>query len=478
MSHRNETGLACGWFAVAFILLTLAILLTVLGDKFSWLNQLKDIPAVPLAAGFVFAGAVFACLTHLIPAADKAGWSRSRQFLVFLFAVGLAMRVILLASVPALEDDFYRYLWDGGVTAHGLNPYTHAPDAVYLTGAAHDIQELAARSGAVIERVNHPHLKTIYPPVAQAWFALAHMIEPWSLLAWRIVGLACELMTLCLLLSILKSCNRSPIWAALYWWNPVVAKELINSAHMEAVLLPAVVLALRFGVRRRYTASVFALALAAGTKLWPVMLLPLVLRPLLQMPLRLLAALTLFGTLCVAWAIPPYLGGLDETSGFVAFAKHWQTNSALFQNINGIAGHAVLSLGISPETAGLLVRLCLAAGVAMVALAVSRTHYEAPQDFIAAAAWIIGAQFLLSPVQFPWYAAWVCILLPLTPLPGLVAITVTIPLYYVSFYFAAMGRYDLFNAHVLWIIWVPVWLLLARDAWRAWHQPLNWKADA
>jgi len=469
---------ALGWFAVAFALLSLAAMLTAFGDKFAWLHSLSSIPSLELAAGYILAGAIFTYLIHLIPAAIGAGWQQSWRFLAFVFIVGLLMRAILLVSVPALEDDFYRYLWDGGVTAHGLNPYGHAPGTIYHPDTAQALQALAAQSGPIIERVNHPHLKTIYPPAAQAWFALAHVIEPWSLLAWRIVGIGCELVTFTLLLLLLQTCGRSPIWVALYWWNPVAAKELINSAHMEFVLLPMVLLALWLGTQRRYLASTFALALAVGTKLWPVMLLPLLLKPLLKNPIRLFAALMLFGSLCLVWAIPPYFGGLDQTSGFVAFAKHWQTNSALFQNINRVAAPLGLDLSLTAETTGILVRLGLAAAVAAIALAVARTHYDTPHDFVVAAAWIVGAQFLLSPVQFPWYATWVFILLPLTPLPGLIAITVTIPLYYASFYFASIGRYDLFNTHVLWIIWMPVWLLLLRDAWRAWHHPLNWKADA
>jgi len=470
--------LLLGWLAVALALLALAYALTMFGQTFDWVHPLKDIPAIPLTLGYVTASTCFAFLAYLIPKANEAGWDRSGRFLLFTITVGLALRIILLFSVPALEDDFYRYLWDGGVTAQGLNPYAHAPGAIYNPGVTEKLRDLALQSGVVIERVNHPHLKTIYPPIAQAWFATAYFLEPWSLLVWRGIGLVCEFATLTLLLLLLKECKRSPIWVTLYWWNPVIAKELINSAHMEFVLLPLLLCALWLGVRRAYVAALIPLALAVGTKLWPVMLLPLVLRPLMQTPARFCVAALIFGGLCLMWAIPPYLGGIDETSGFVAFARHWQTNSALFQNLNAFAQGSAASVGFAAETVNLLVRLSLAGAVGCIALAASRPHYTQPQDFMIAAAWVIGAQFLLSPVQFPWYASWIFILLPFIPLPGLIAIAVTIPIYYVSFYFAAMGRYDLFNAYVLWIIWIPVWFLLARDAWRAWRQPLNWNADA
>src|SRR5437867_8427862 len=55
-----------------------------------------------------------------------------RQRLDVLLILGCAMlfRVVLLFSTPIQEDDFYRYLWDGQMVAHGLNPYSVAPRTV------------------------------------------------------------------------------------------------------------------------------------------------------------------------------------------------------------------------------------------------------------------------------------------------------------------------------------------------------------
>ena len=44
-----------------------------------------------------------------------------------MLACGLAARAILFASEPVLEDDYQRYLWDGAVTAQGLNPMRSRP---------------------------------------------------------------------------------------------------------------------------------------------------------------------------------------------------------------------------------------------------------------------------------------------------------------------------------------------------------------
>jgi len=44
----------------------------------------------------------------------------SKTLLAWAIAAGFIMRAVLMNSTPILEDDYYRYLWDGAVTASGL----------------------------------------------------------------------------------------------------------------------------------------------------------------------------------------------------------------------------------------------------------------------------------------------------------------------------------------------------------------------
>ena len=467
--------IAWGFVSVAMAVATGALIFH--SDKFAWQLRLIEIPSVPLAAFSVLIGLIYVSLAWIIPWSINSKIKQTR-LLAFMLGFGLCLRLAMLISTPALEDDFYRYLWDGGVVSAGYNPYARSPNGVFEVNAPEPLQQLAAESGPVIERVNHPHLKTIYPPVAQFWFAVSYQLKPWSLLGWRLVGIGAEIATITLILLLLAASGRSLLWSALYWWNPIVIKELVNSAHMEFILLPVVLLALYLSVRRRYVSGTIALAFAVGTKLWPVMLLPLMLRPLLGRPARFTFALLIFSVLMLAWAFAPILGGVDETSGFVAFAKHWQTNSALFQNTNAFAQLLLGGTGFSQEQVGTLVRLVFAATVGMVAIVLSRPEYTDQNDVMQRFAIVIVAMFLLSPAQFPWYGTWVIILLPFYPLYGLLIMTVTLPLYYLSFHFSALGNYQLFNDWVLWFIWIPIWLGLSLDVWKIWRSPLVWQADA
>lgn len=71
-------------------------------------------------------------------------------WLLLIIAVGLVSRIILIPSQPVLEDDYYRYMWDGAVTAHRYNPYVYSPEAAMdLTNSEvpEELHKLANESG-------------------------------------------------------------------------------------------------------------------------------------------------------------------------------------------------------------------------------------------------------------------------------------------------------------------------------------------
>ncbi|MEQ1614311.1 MAG: hypothetical protein ABL904_16305, partial [Hyphomicrobiaceae bacterium] len=351
MTMRGE-GVRTMWGVAAAWLVLAAAAFIAYRARFDYAFELIEIPAVPLAVGLMLAGLMVLPLPWLIGRSKQLAPGEANRLLVFIVVVGLLLRGVLFVTEPALEDDYNRYLWDGGVTAHGLSPYALSPASALEQGEDTMIGRLAMSAGVVMERINHPDLKTIYPPVTQAAFALAHFMAPWSLTAWRFVCLAGEMSTLALLLMLLADARRSPLWVALYWWNPLIIKEMINSAHMEAILMPLVLSALLLAARRRILPAIGMLGLAAGAKLWPILLAPLLLRPLLDRPRVLVACVALLGFLLTLWVVPPLLGGIDETSGFVAFANYWQTNSALFPTVAKLVDVAMTTLGLPVERAG------------------------------------------------------------------------------------------------------------------------------
>jgi len=470
------------WLAVGITLTALAAMLASFSHLFSYDYTLAQLPALSLAAGMVAAGLVYLNLYWIIgKSADLAPADR-RRLLILIIAFGILMRGLLLWSEPALEDDYQRYLWDGAVVASGLSPYAQSPSQAAKAPAGSVLRKLVRQSAPVYERINHPMLKTIYPPVSEAAFALAHLIKPWSLLAWRVVCLAGEALTLWLLLLLLRETGRSPVWLALYWWNPVVVKELINSAHMEAILTPFILAAFYLAIKQRIFSATAALAMAMGAKLWPVMLAPLLWRQFLATASRgaksqssrtarsgaVLVSALLLVLMAVIWALPEYLGGFDQRSGLLAYAERWKTGSAIFPQIEMFTGWLLNFADLPAGWTPLAARALATAVIGLIVLALSWRPIKNPLDLMARGGLAIAALLLLAPSQFPWYAIWLIPFLCFMPSPGLLAITALIPLYYVSFHYIALDQKQTFSNSVVWFIWLPVWaLLIGEICWRA-----------
>jgi len=456
-----------GWALLGLLCVAFAIALTAASPRFGYAYEVAEMPILALVAGLVLAGLVFCfALPPLIARSLNVDAAMVRLFMAAILVAGLAARLVLFASEPILEDDYQRYLWDGAVTISGHNPYALSPYAARQPNAPSAFGRLAEEAGPVAQRINHPELKTIYPPVAQSAFALAHVLKPWSLAAWRTVLLACDVATFFLILLLLGETGRSPLWSALYWWNPLVLKELFNSAHMEAVLLPLVLIALLLTARRRQVIASISLAFAVGAKVWPVLLLPLVVRPLVTQKRKLTVALIIFGGLILLWATPILLGGLDANSGFAAYLANWKTNSALFPALEGLTATLLNAFNLTDVSAGGAARALIALALTGLAFALSVKPLKNTDDLMGRASLLVAALVLLSPAQFPWYVAWFAPFLAFRPWFGLLLLTATVPLYYMYFYFAAAGEPQVFRQYVVWIIWAPVWAALIFEAVR------------
>ncbi len=460
LAGRN---LPVAWVLVGGIQLGLAAVLSAASAQFDWAHNLIDIPARSLAAGLVIAGLVFLLVLPLIGATIMADSDLQRRCLGLVVGVGLALRLVMFATEPALEDDQQRYLWEGAVAAHGLSPYALSPESAKSADRNTALGQLAETAVPVLDRVNHPHLKTIYPPVAIASFALAHWISPFSLTAWRGVLLGAECATLLLLIALLRDVGRPNLWSALYWWNPIAIKEIMNSGHMEGVLVPLLLLATMLAVRRKPVASTVVLGLAVGVKIWPLLLAPLLLGPWWRDRRVMSASVVILASLCALWAAPILLGGLDASSGFVAYAQQWQANSALLPALRETVRHLLSGWDVSADMAGGIARLLLASVAGLCAVAVALRPLASPADLMRRIAAVTLILVLVSPAQFPWYLLWTLPFLPFAPRLGVMLLVVLTPLYYLSFHFGALHLYAVFRDRVVWVIWVPIWIVLATE---------------
>lgn len=238
LEWQNLPLVNSGFVAVGICLTGIEFLIANLGERFFYEVDFTRAPIVFYVGLLLAAGLVYLPLRWLIPRLAP-----SRYLLVTLILIGLLARVLLFGSNPILEIDYYRYLWDGAVLANGFSPYALPPAEV----PASDLSMLAIQAGAVFERINYRELSSIYPPLAQALFALAYWLDAWQLDGLRLLLLIADLSTLYLILNILRRLNYSPYWVCLYWWNPLLVNLLSmgsTSPGLHARILVAVVVTL------------------------------------------------------------------------------------------------------------------------------------------------------------------------------------------------------------------------------------------
>jgi len=432
--------------------------LALLSPAFNYDYPLRAMPIRTMVLLMMIAGGIYFALLFLIPALKS-----SARLMMFIFSTGVVLRLLMIPTTPVLEDDFYRYLWDGAMVAHGINPYRYVPQDVQEAIKQSDgvvpeeIRQLGIEAGYVLQRVNHPHLRTIYPPVAQLFFGISHLLKPWSLPAWRVILLLVDILNVLLLFKILRFVGVSPIFLLIYWWNPLLIKEIFNSGHMDILIFPFLLGAIYLYLKNRWSGATVLLSLAAGVKIWPVLFLPLFLKPLKIYPAKLI--FTFLGVLLIFLILflPVYFTGLDNTSGFSAYSEKWEMNDALFMAV--VWGFSrVLPLfsihpGFSQVAARILMGLVLIVLISMLTIRIKSDRHI----FFRYLLIVIAVLFFLSPTQFPWYYTWMIPLLVLVPRRSLLLLTVLMPVYYLRYYLAARGQASLFDNWIVWAEYLPVW---------------------
>jgi hypothetical protein len=100
----------------------------------------------------------------------------------------------------------------------------------------------------------------------------------------------------------------------------------------------------------------------------------------------------------------------------------------------------------------------------------ARSPIRDGQDFCQRCLLAVAAVFLLSPTQFPCYYVWLIPLLAIRPQASLLLLTVLLPLYYLRFFFLSRGQAAVFDYGIVWLEYLPVWMLLWWE-WRGKAQP-------
>lgn len=338
---------------------------------------------------------------------EDSNWhlGKGKNLFLFLISAAVVSRVILWFTTPIMEDDFWRYMWDGHVFTNGINPFIHAPVSSALDHLQTDYRG----------EIGYRGFRTIYPPFAQYVFAIAAFLFPHSLIGLKAVLTLFDLGTALVLWKWLRFEKLNPAWTLLYLLNPLVLKEIANSAHLDSIVVFLTVLSVYLFRRQRYSLSWAALAVGVCAKLFPVLLIPFY----MKLDRRWFRHLALFVGIVALMYLPFISAGSLLFSGTKAFAKYWIFNASIFKLIDLVVREFAVPYSSIPWVASWLrfdyfTKIIIAPIFAMVFWTLWR-RLKAEQDLANTVMWLFGWVLLLSPVANTWYVLWV---LPFAALVG------------------------------------------------------------
>ncbi|HAM71452.1 MAG TPA: hypothetical protein DCM86_07405 [Verrucomicrobiales bacterium] len=380
-----------------------------------WLGRGGHPPGLPfyfLLIGVAWGG--------LWVAVRSFGASPARGLTAEVVAWGIAFRLVGFVSSPVMEDDYYRYLWDGRQTALHGNPYATAP------GAHFQEEGLSPRFEEILGGINYPHVPTIYAPVLQYLFALAYWMSPGELWPLKLLLLLADFG---IALLIWQLGGRRPL--LLYLWCPLLIQEVAFTAHPD---IAGVALALGAVAAARRGAGVWCgslLGLAIATKIPALLLVPFLL------PGRGLRAWVACG-LAAALAYLPFWaqGSWGDLPTLLQFAREWEFNSG---------GFALLRSAVGPEAAGPAALAITGAGIGCL-WARRRPGQPVRLD------WVYGWFFAWSAVVQPWYLLWLLPWAAFQPSRGAWAALAAVSLSYITNLQLGISTPDLF-AHPASVRW-------------------------
>jgi hypothetical protein len=305
-----------------------------------------------------------------------------------LLAIALILRIELIFVQPTGSNDYYRYLWDGKVIAHHINPYKYAPDDPAL---------FKLHSNTLPSEVNFPHIKTIYPPFAEYIFCTAYLIGGEGFIGLKIIVLIFDLLTMMGIFLILDKLELRRENVLLYALSPLVLFQFFVDAHVDAFGIPFLVYALFFYLDGKKILSYVLLGLSICIKPAPLILIPIILFTE-KNRLEKLKVILIPAIVCAFFYVPFVFSG-SPFQALVQYAENWTFNGIVFD---------LLDFFIRDNQRSRIVCAILFAISYFIVLISKRSFIE--KIYLS-----VFLLLILSPVVHPWYLSWLAAILPFEP---------------------------------------------------------------
>jgi alpha-1,2-mannosyltransferase len=386
----RPSAVSCRVVLAAALTCELAVLIIGLG-----LHSADRVLYIELGSGAAFGIALLA----LARARLRAGVA-----LLLVIGVGALLQLVALTSPPTASDDVNRYVWDAQVQLSAIDPYRYPPSdpaldelrTSTLFPGRSDCRWTLPNGDCSL--INRPTVRTVYPPIAELAFTAARIASaastdgPGPLQVFGAIGV----LAVAALLGWRAIRQRMPCWTVAIWaWCPVTAIELTNNAHIDWLAVLLSVAALMAGRAGHGRLAGVAIGAAIATKLYPGLLLPVLIRrrprTVLTSAIAVLALSYLPHVAAVGAQVIGYLPGYLREENYLEGSRF------------ALIG-AVLPAGVAAAAAVLVM-------ITVMVVAARRVDERAPEEVGLV---VVGIALLVATPAFSWY----CVLLL-----GLVAMT-------------------------------------------------------
>ena len=245
------------------------------------------------------------------------------KLIIWIAGLILILKIFLVFLQPVGSDDYYRYIWDGKVQAHGINPYKYAPaDEALNKLHSNDLPKL----------INYSGMKTIYPPLGENLFYLAYLISGDSFLGLKLLLLLFDILTIWGIYLILKKLKLPAKNVLIYILCPLPIFQFIIDAHVDGFGLPLLVFAIYFYLNKNKIPSYILLGLSFCIKPVGLILIPILFINEKGFTEKL-KAVFLPIIVCGLFYLPYTFNGSPFQS-LITFTENWTFNGIVFNTLD------------------------------------------------------------------------------------------------------------------------------------------------
>jgi hypothetical protein len=360
-------------------------------------------PHLPAHSVIFYGGIGLLCVAWLAIGRRLATGTPDASNVRALLITGALWCAPLLLAPSLFSRDLYSYLADGALLHHGLDPYTHAPDALAALGQGHTL-------GAV-----SPFWRHTTAPYGPAFVGVASLIAGAAgqhLIGGVLLLRAVELVGVVLLAVFVPRLARrqgaDPVRATwLVVLSPLVLLELIGAGHNDALMAGLLVAGVALALEHRPLAGIAVCALAATVKLPAAAAIVFILvawaraDPARAVTNAVRGVLVAIGVLAVVSLVTGL--GLDWVSGSLSTPAKVRLAITPSTALGYTVAHVVGAGGSSKAIESAFGVLALALTAGLGAWLLYRVRFATLTGSLGL---LLLAAVLGGPAAWPWYGIW------------------------------------------------------------------------